>query len=196
MFVFICWNGPGFWESKFSYIYLSLKNLYHVSKVDKISLIFFLFLTACSDDSSSEGPDAPLPPDVIEDYVIWDGPKTTFSKTSGADPANSANQDNITPSVAITRGNGGEIYNAISESEATRGVSPAGTRWAIGSVSNIQNLTFSSFRNTFGNIGNEVVGENLVLHIVDEDVYLSVTFLSWEKQQNGGAFSYERSTEE
>jgi hypothetical protein len=162
----------------------------------KLSLLFFLVLTACSDSSSSDEPDAPLPPEEIVDYVIWDGPITTFSKTSGADPTNSANQDNITPSVAITRGSGGEIYNAVSESQFERGVSPIGTRWAIGSVSNIQNLTFSSFRNTFTNIGNEVVGENLVLHIVDEDVYLSVTFLSWEKQQNGGAFSYERSTED
>ena len=161
----------------------------------KLSLLFFLFLlTACSDSSSSDEPDAPLPPEEIEDYVIWDGPITTFSKTSGADPTNSANQDNITPSVAITRGNGGEIYNAVSESAAEKGVSPAGTRWAIGSVSNIQNLSFSSFRNTIR--PQDVVGEDLVLHITQEDVYLSVKFLSWEGNQNGGAFSYERSTED
>jgi len=158
----------------------------------KLSLLFFLVLTACSDSSSSDGPETP--PDIVEDYVIWDGPTTTFSKTSGADPTNSTNQDNITPSVAITRGNGGEIYNAVSESEATQGVSPSGTRWAIGSVSNIQNLTFSSFRNTIR--PQEVVGKNLVLHITQEDVYLSVKFLSWEGNQNGGAFSYERSTED
>ena len=158
------------------------------------SLFFLLFLTACSDSSSSDEPDAPLPPEEIGDYVIWEGSTTTFSKTSGADPTNSVNQDNITPSVAITRGNAGEIYNAVSESEATQGVSPSGTRWAIGSVSNIQNLTFSSFRNTIR--PQEVVGKNLVLHITQEDVYLSVKFLSWEGNQNGGAFSYERSTED
>ena len=158
------------------------------------SLFFLLLLTACSDSSSSDEPDAPLPPEEIGDYVIWEGSTTTFSKTSGADPTNSTNQDNITPSVAITRGNGGEIYNAVSESEATQGVSPSGTRWAIGSVSNIQNLTFSSFRNTIR--PQEVVGKNLVLHITQEDVYLSVKFLSWEGNQNGGAFSYERSTDD
>jgi hypothetical protein len=158
------------------------------------SLFFLLLLTACSDSSSSDEPDAPLPPEEIGDYVIWEGSTTTFSKTSGADPTNSANQDNITASVAITRGDQGEIYNAVSESVAEKGVSPAGTRWAIGSVSNIQNLSFSSFRNTIR--PQDVVGENLVLHIVDEDVYLSVKFLSWEGNQNGGAFSYERSTEE
>ncbi len=166
-------------------------------KLIKLSLIFFLFLTACSDSSSSDEPDAPLPPDVVDDYVIWDGPITTFSKTSGADPTNSANQDNITPSVAITRGNSGPIYNAVSESENDKNVSPLGTRWAIGSITDIQNLTFSSFRKALNEkIGDEVVGKNLVLHIVDEDVYLSVKFLSWEGNQNGGAFSYERSTEE
>ncbi len=162
-------------------------------KLSKFSLLFFLLLTACSESSSSEEPDTP--PDV-EEYVIWDGPKTTFSKTSGADPSNPVNQDNITASVAITRGNEGEIYNAISETQRERGVSPAGTRWAIGSVSNIQNLTFSSFRNALNNKIGEVVGKNLVLHIEQEDVYLSVTFLSWESNQNGGAFSYERSTED
>ena len=161
----------------------------------KLSLLFILLLlTACSDNSNSDEPDAPLPPEEIEDYVIWDGPITTFSKTSGADPTNSTNQDNITPSLAITRGNGGEIYNAVSESVAEKRVSPAGTRWAIGSVSNIQNLTFSSFRNTIR--PQDVVGEDLVLHITQEDVYLSVKFLSWEGNQNGGAFSYERSTED
>jgi hypothetical protein len=160
------------------------------------SLFFLLLLTACSDSSSSDEPDAPLPPEEIGDYVIWEGSTTTFSKTSGADPTNSANQDNITASVAITRGDQGEIYNAVSESQRESGVSPLGTRWAIGSVSNIQNLSFSSFRNALNNNIREVVGKNLVLHIVDEDVYLSVKFLSWESGKQGGAFSYERSTEE
>ena len=48
-------------------------------------------------------------------------------------------------------------------------------------------LSFSSFRNAIR--PQDVVGENLVLHITQEDVYLSVKFLSWEGNENGGAFS-------
>jgi hypothetical protein len=79
------------------------------------------------------------------------------------------------------------------ENEATKNTSPLGTEWAIGEISNISNLTFSSFRSAVGS-PKEVVGKRLVLHILEEDIYLSVEFKSWGQNQIG-SFSYERSTE-
>ena len=127
-------------------------------------------------------------------FDIWQGAKIIFTKSAGTDPTLKANQDSITPSVSITRGNsGGEIYNIIEESQSSKGSSPSGTEWAIGEVSEIENLNFASFRSAVGS-PRQVVGKSLVLHIIKEDVYLSVEFKSWGEGQNGD-FSYERSTQ-
>ncbi len=129
-------------------------------------------------------------------FTIWSGPSITFSKQAGSDPNQEANQDRITESVWITRGNnGGEIYNARSESRSTQNQSPAGTEWAVGTTANIANLTFSPFRSAIR--PRNVVGRNLVLHIIDEDIYIDVRFTSWSQGGSGGnsgGFAYERST--
>ncbi|MBK20993.1 MAG: hypothetical protein CMP63_01565 [Flavobacteriales bacterium] len=124
---------------------------------------------------------------------IWNGPIIEFEKNNNADPTNKINQDSITGSVAITRGNNGEIYNAYMENQAEKGVSPLGTEWAVGNLSEIETLTFSSFR-TAVVIPKFSVGQKLVLHIIEEDIYLSVEFSSWTQGRSGGGFKYKRST--
>ncbi len=127
------------------------------------------------------------------EYNIWSGPKIEFTKAAGSDPQLDVNQDSITKSVSITRGNsGGEIYNIFLETEALKGVSPIGTEWAIGEVSDISSLVFQSFRNAVGS-PKQVVGKSLVLHIIEEDIYIPVEFKSWG-QQNNGSFSYVRTS--
>ena len=130
---------------------------------------------------------------IVNAQTTWSGPLIEFTKTDNADPTIALNQDQITPSVAITRGSSGEIYNATSETTRTKGLSPLGTEWAIGDLSNISSLTFSSFRKAVGSPQTSV-GKKLVLHILEEDVYLSVEFTSWSSGQSGGGFSYKRST--
>ena len=56
----------------------------------------------------------------------------------------------------------------------------------------IDQLSFDDFRSAVGQ-PKEVVGKNLVLHLVDDNTYLSVKFTSWSSGNKGG-FSYERST--
>ena len=125
---------------------------------------------------------------------VWNGPIIEFEKNNNADPTNQINQDSITNSVAITRGNNGEIYNAFMENQAEKGVSPLGTEWAVGNLSEIETLTFSSFR-TAVVIPKFSVGQKLVLHIIEEDIYLSVEFSSWTQGRSGGGFKYKRSTD-
>lgn len=124
--------------------------------------------------------------------TVWDGPIIEFVKQNNVNPVNTDNQDIITSSVALTRGNSGEIYNANLETIYQKGTSPLGTEWAIGDLSELESLTFSSFRTAVGKPRN-VVGKKLVLHITDENIYLSVEFTSWS-QGSGGGFSYKRST--
>jgi len=149
--------------------------------------IFTLSMASCTWDEI----DVPPTPTY---YEIWSGPTISFTKESGADPTNSSNQDQITPSVSITRGNdGGQIYNAVSETQAEESSSPIGTEWAIGDTSEIENLIFEPFRRAVGK-PKKVVGKKLVLHIIEEDVYMSVEFTSWASGKLGG-FGYIRSSE-
>lgn len=129
---------------------------------------------------------------VVKAPVIYTGPDLTFTKSDNADPTQAANQDRITDNVWITRGNeGGQIYNAKTESSASQNTSPADTEWAIGTTANLESLTFDTFRNTIK--PKTVVGENLVLHLITDDVYIDIRFTSWSQGKAGG-FSYVRAT--
>jgi hypothetical protein len=135
--------------------------------------------------------------DVVEntggDSTVWSGPLITFTKEDEADPTDSTNQDRITDNVWITRGNdGGQIFNIKVESEATKSVSPLDTEWALGELSQLNTLTFRPFREALGN-PQQRVGQDLVVHLITDDIYLSIKLLSWSDNKKGG-FSYERST--
>ena len=149
-------------------------------------LIIILTLISCSTDNEQ------VPGDTTSS-TIWKGSNITFSKADGADHTQANNQDKLTSNVSITRANdGGQIFNIIKESAANKNSSPAGTTWSIGSINNINSLSFTNFRAAVGK-PKDVVGKSLVMHLVDDDIYLSVKFTSWSDGQKGG-FSYERST--
>ena len=128
-------------------------------------------------------------------FNIWTGEALTFTKDNGADPTQEANQDRITDNVWITRGNGGgQIYNAAVESDASKSTSPEDTEWALGTTANIENLTFDAFRDIVR--PQDVVGKDLVLHLISDDIYIDIQFTSWSQGSNsGGGFSYTRSTQ-
>ena len=132
--------------------------------------------------------------EVDAGFTIWTGATLTFNKSSGGDPTLASQQDAITDNVKITRGNtGGQIYNIVTESAANSSVSPAGTEWALGTVNDIENLTFEPFRAATGGKPKDVVGQNMVLHLIADDVYISIKLTSWATGRAGG-FAYERST--
>jgi len=124
---------------------------------------------------------------------IWSGPMVQFSKVDGSDPSQESNQDRITSNVWITRGLGGQIFNIAKENSANKTNSPLGTLWARGSIDDIDSLTFKPFREAVGQ-PKAVVDLDLVLYLVDDDIYLSVKFTSWSQGQKGG-FAYQRSSE-
>ena len=69
-------------------------------------IVLFIVLSSCSTSVVEDTTDTP------QDKIIWTGPKLTFTKLANTDATNPQNQDQITPSVAITRGtSGGQIYN-------------------------------------------------------------------------------------
>ncbi len=133
-------------------------------------------------------------------FNVWTGSAITFTKEDDTDPTLEANQDRLTDNVWITRDpNGGQIYNAAVEtwSVALQDTAPADTEWALGTTADIANLEFSSFRNTIA--PKDVVGQDLVLHLITDGIYIDIKFTAWSRggQSGGrGGFAYERSTEE
>ncbi|MDB4087425.1 hypothetical protein N9523_07120 [Flavobacteriaceae bacterium] len=126
--------------------------------------------------------------------TIWNGSNITFTKADGANPEEEANQDRITDNIWITRGNdGGQIFNIKTETSYNKTDSPVGTKWAVGTLDEIETLTFKKFRAAVEKPNSSLVGKNLVMYLEEDDIYLSVKFTSWSDQKNGG-FAYERST--
>ena len=124
---------------------------------------------------------------------VWTGPLTSFTLLSGADPTLPENQDRITPNVWITRGLNMGIYNAKTESGYTRFSSPADTEWAYGTLANYASLAYTNWAGCSGNNPRTMVGRDAVVHLISDDIYLSVRFTDWGVQSAGG-FSYLRST--
>ena len=146
---------------------------------------FSILLFRCSGDDGNLN-------DTSSSY-LWTGSKISFLKQDGADPEVQVNQDRLTSKVWITRGNnGGQIYNIAMESSSDKSESPLGTEWSIGDIGEINSLIFTDFRSAVGKPQN-IIGKSLVLHLVEEDIYLSVKFTSWSQGKKGG-FAYERST--
>ena len=161
----------------------------------KINNIFFYILIISFTLSACSTNEEEVPGDTTSS-TIWTGSNKTFSKADGADHTQASNQDRLTSNVSITRANdGGQIFNISKESAANKNSSPAGTTWSIGSINNINSLSFTNFRSAVGK-PKDVVGKNLVMHLVDDNIYLSVKFTSWSVGQidGKGGFAYERST--
>ena len=90
--------------------------------------------------------------------------------------------------------NSGSIFNIVQESSAGND-SPKDTEWAIGTTDDLNSLTFSSFRSlTSGNSGNTQLNNDMVVHLISDDIFIHVDFTSWTSGQNGGGFSYIRAT--
>jgi hypothetical protein len=155
-------------------------------KISKKLLLLFqlsIFFISCSKEDI---------PNETSLSTIWNGPLKSFTKTDGSNASEETNQDRLTAKVWITRGNnGGQIYNAAQEDKSDKYKSPIGTEWAVGNINDLDKLIFYDFRIAIQ--PKNIVGKDLVLHLIEEDIYLSVKFKSWSQGQKGG-FSYERST--
>ena len=130
----------------------------------------------------------------VSTLTLWEGTPITFTKDNGADPTQSENQDRISDNVWLTRGDVGILFNAFSESAASNGSSPAGTEWAQGTFDDLETIEFTNFRAACpGEKPKNVVGIPMVMHLIQDDVYIEIIITSWAQGKVGG-FTYERST--
>ncbi len=125
--------------------------------------------------------------------TIWNGPNIAFYHSG----SNGNLQDQMTPGVRITRADSGTgaggLFNSVTESSAIAGISPKGTKWAVGSLANFNTLTYGPcpLEGPFGN-PSQYIGTTFVVHLYNEDIYLSLTLTNWGGRQGAGdkSFSY------
>jgi hypothetical protein len=64
-----------------------------------------------------------------------------------------------------------------------------------GDIANYGTLSYSDWTTWAAHFPPGTVGQNAVVHLVSDDIYLSLTFTSWSSTPSaGGGFSYTRST--
>lgn len=135
----------------------------------------------------------------------WTGPLTTFTKANNADWTLPANQDQITSNVSITRADNRGLFNIVLETEAGQngtGPQPSDTEWAFGNISDgVNTLTFTTWGVSHTDDANEgnptsLIDQDMVVHLITDDIYIDIKLLSWSSGGSGGGFSYERSTDQ
>jgi hypothetical protein len=122
--------------------------------------------------------------------IIWDGPSISFNHANNA----GVNvQDSLTPGVSLTRDITQGLINAATETAYTHNFSPQDTEWAYGSLTDYASLGFTTWEQWNGAKPPTMVGQPAVVHLISENIYLSLTFTAWNVGPGGG-FSYDRST--
>jgi len=96
--------------------------------------------------------------------------------------------------VTLTRGASQGLYNSQQETGFTHFLSPQDTEWADGTTADYGSLSYTDWntwtKTIHGGPAN-TVGLNAVVHLITDDIYIDITFLSWS---TGGAYSYQRTT--
>jgi hypothetical protein len=132
-------------------------------------------------------------PIAVAGPTVWTGPTFSFSKASGANPTLPANQDQLTSSVALTRGNSQGMINILAETSFTS-ASPSGTRWATAlnnpadtiAAANWAALDFTTWATAYGNnTSANILNHNAVAHLVSDDIYLDLRFTSFQSGSGG-----------
>jgi hypothetical protein len=99
----------------------------------------------------------------------------------------------IPGAVSLSRNYSQWLFNPAAGDQGPGPDTPTDTEWAFGSLANyaaLQYQTFASYRN--GDLSAVLIGNPMVVHLINEDIYLSLTFSAWPEQ--GGFFAYTRST--
>ena len=88
-------------------------------------------------------------PVTMDAATIWNGPTITYTQPA-PDPTQAANRDQLTANVSLTRGvpsggGSGGMFNGVTETAFTKFVSPAGTEWAVGALTNYASLSYTDW---------------------------------------------------
>jgi hypothetical protein len=129
---------------------------------------------------------------LIHAATVWNGPVITYNQPA-PDPTQASNQDRITPDVWLTRAASKGLFNAFYETNATA-FSPTNTEWAFGTLDDCTSLNYTNWLAMLNGASPvTVVGQQLVVHLISDDIYISIKITLWNSGGSGG-FAYQRST--
>lgn len=118
----------------------------------------------------------------------WCGTPLSFIQPSAGQP------DILTPAVSLNRGQLEGLFNSVQESSFAFG-SPAGTEWAFGTSADYPTLIFQPWLDTIDSQPLTQIGQPMVVHLLQEDIYVDLEFAAWAIGPGvGSRFSYVRST--
>jgi hypothetical protein len=124
--------------------------------------------------------------------TVWTGPVITYNQPT-SDPTQASNQDRITPDVWLTRAATKGLFNAFYETNATT-FSPTNTEWSFGTLTNYASLHYTNWLVWLnGASPTTLVGQQVVVHLISDDIYISIVFSLWNTGGSGG-FACQRST--
>jgi hypothetical protein len=128
----------------------------------------------------------------IRAATVWTGPLFSYSQPT-PDPIQATNQDRITADVWLTRAASKGLFNAFLETNATA-FSPTNTEWALGTLTKYASLHYTNWLAWLNGASPvTLVGQPVVVHLITDDIYLSIQFTFWVAGGSGG-FAYQRST--
>jgi hypothetical protein len=124
----------------------------------------------------------------VRGQILWTGPDMDFTQS-----ATNLTDVLIPGAVSFTRAYSQWLFNPAAGDMGPGPDTPTDTEWAFGLIENYDALyyqPFAAYRN--GDLSGVLVGNPMVVHLINEDIYLSLTFSQWPK--GGGFFEYTRST--
>jgi hypothetical protein len=125
--------------------------------------------------------------------TVWNGPMITFTEPAGDNGTLPSDQDRITSDVWLTRNTTMGLFNVALENSYSHYLSPTNTEWAYGALANYTNLTYASWEAWNGMNPPSMLNQRAVLHLISDNIYIGIEFMSWGERGVGG-FSYERTT--
>ena len=112
----------------------------------------------------------------VEAAQVWGGSLTGFAVPPGADWTQATNQDRLTPNVWLARSTLRGLFNAASENGYASFYSPSNTAWSFGLLADHATLTYADWETWNGHNPPTMVGQDGVVHLLADDIYLSINF--------------------
>ena len=127
-------------------------------------------------------------------------PAVSFKQPSTSNTQTPNEIDIVSEGVHITRRyTGGALYNTVSEPQSNGGVSPVNTKWnssytdtrlgysGFDNLNNLESRVYADFVNSLDySVGNNIMGEDLIMYDMTTDLYYKVVFDSWASGCNSG----------
>jgi len=134
-------------------------------------------------------------PTLLDSSREFPDETVVFTKPDSADWTLPENQDRISVNVWITRKHNQSIFN-IAQEDGYSGAagSPTGTLWANTTTAAADAGSYTNFVGMHGGSSQSIINDTISLYLPQDSLYFDVVFTSYTGQNNGGGFSYIRTS--